>query len=167
MIVQSRLSMRPGVAAALALLCACGEEPEPFDQTALDCNDRLSKAEVFSLLGATEALPPAPDAAAAAADGVAEYEPRSGHALLAIDPLVVPYKAKVPEHCVPLGEEFVSTLRICVDAAGDASGLTILDGSLPIIDSQLPYVIARWRYQPYVVDGLATPFCYHLNYRVR
>lgn len=163
---------RSPVAAALALLCACGgatesEEPESFEPASLDCNAPLSEEQIFVLLGATEAAPPAPDEAAAASLGVVQEEARSGHALLATNPQQAPYKVNVPEHCIPLGDEFVSTLRICVDAAGEVSGVTILSGSLPIIDSQLSYVIARWRYQPYVVDGLATPFCYHLNYRVR
>jgi hypothetical protein len=58
-------------------------------------------------------------------------------------------------------------VKICVDAAGNVSAVTILMTSLPIIDSQLPYVISRWRYRPYVVEGRPTPSCYNTKYTVR
>jgi hypothetical protein len=162
------------------MLCssACGgesdsEAPEwesrtdPIDPATLDCNTPVPEQFIAAMGGAVEAAPPVPDAAALESMGVVELGTQDGHSLLAIDPQVDPYKVSVPEHCVPLGQEFVATLKICVDAAGTVSGVTFLMNALPIIDSQLPYVIARWRFDPYLVEGRATPFCYVLNYRVR
>jgi hypothetical protein len=44
---------------------------------------------------------------------------------------------------------------------------TLLKKSLPIIDSQLPIVIGRWRYQPYPKGGKPTPSCYATRYRMK
>lgn len=92
---------------------------------------------------------------------------RQGHRLLAIDPKERPYKVNVPRQYVVCGEEYVSQIRICVSEAGLVSSMWILKHSIPVIDLQLPAVVLRWRYEPYLVDGRATAFCYPLNYRVR
>jgi hypothetical protein len=89
-----------------------------------------------------------------------------GHWLLAIDPRVRPYRVTVPEICVSEGETYSSIVSICVDESGFVSDVTILQPSIRFIDDQLPVVIRRWRYEPYLVDGRPTPFCYPLRYTV-
>jgi hypothetical protein len=106
------------------------------------------------------------DAAGAGAPGGVVDLP-SGQALLAIDPNVNPFKVRIPEICVSEGETYSSVVRICVNAAGAVSQVTILQPSLPIIDEQLPSIIGRWQYNPYLVDGRPTPFCYPLRHTVQ
>jgi hypothetical protein len=162
-----------GVALGLLWSSACGGDtvdPEARDAdgaATLDCNAPLSPPLIAELTGATGAAPEVPEAPALESIGGAEQGDQAGHSLLAINPLEAPYKVFVPEYCVPPGEMYSSVLKICVDAAGNVSAVTILTTSLPIIDSQLPYVVSRWRYHPYVVEGLATPFCYNTKYTVR
>jgi protein TonB len=92
---------------------------------------------------------------------------KAGHSLLAINPQVRPYKVNIPEEYVSRGDEYVTQLRICVTAQGTVSSVKILRPSIPAIDLQIPNVIPRWRYKPYLVDGRPTEFCYPMNYRVR
>ena len=92
---------------------------------------------------------------------------KAGHSLLAINPQVRPYKVNVPEEYVSRGDEYVAQIRICVDASGTVSSVKILKPSIPVIDLQIPQVIPRWKYKPYLVEGKPTPFCYPMNYRVR
>lgn len=92
---------------------------------------------------------------------------KAGHSLLAINPQVRPYKVNVPEEYVARGDEFVSQIRICVAADGSVASVKILKPSISVIDLQIPQVIPRWRYKPYLVEGRPTPFCYAMNYRVR
>lgn len=92
---------------------------------------------------------------------------KAGHSLLAINPLVRPYRVNVPEEYVARGEEFVTQIRICVSAQGTVSSVRVLKPSIPVIDLQIPQVIPKWRYKPYLVEGRPTPFCYPMNYRVR
>jgi hypothetical protein len=163
---------RPAAVAALGLLCssACVDtEPEDVDAielSALDCAEPLPLRFITEMGGSTEPAPSLPDATVAASRD-SDLTSLEGHGLLTIDPQLNPYKVRVPEHCVPLGQEYVAIVNICVDTAGEVSSVTSLQSTLPIIDSQLPYVIGRWRYNPYLVAGTATPFCYNLRYRVR
>jgi hypothetical protein len=92
---------------------------------------------------------------------------RAGHALLAINPTLKPYRPAIPDECVPRGEVQTSIVQICVSPEGYVSGVKILQESLPIIDSQLPTVMGRWRYHPYLEDGKPTAFCYQITYHVR
>lgn len=92
---------------------------------------------------------------------------RAGHSLLKINPHVRPYKVNVPEEYVARGDEYVTQIRICVNAQGTVSSVRILKPSIPVIDLQIPKVIPRWKYKPYLVAGQPTPFCYPMNYRVR
>jgi periplasmic protein TonB len=92
---------------------------------------------------------------------------KAGHSLLAINPQVRPYKVNVPEEYVSRGDEYVAQIRICVNAQGAVSSVKILRPSIPVIDIQIPQVIPKWRYKPYLVDGKPTDFCYPMNYRVR
>jgi protein TonB len=92
---------------------------------------------------------------------------KAGHSLLAVNPLVRPYKVNIPEEYVARGDEYVAQIRICVNADGSVANVKILRPSIPVIDLQIPQVIPRWRYRPYLVEGKPTPFCYPMNYRVR
>jgi TonB family protein len=73
----------------------------------------------------------------------------------------------IPEEYVARGDEYFTTLSICVAANGTVQNVRILKPSIPVIDSQIPQVIPRWKYKPYLVDGQPTGFCYNMNYRVR
>jgi protein TonB len=92
---------------------------------------------------------------------------KAGHSLLAINPQVRPYKVNIPEEYVARGDEYVSQIRICVNAQGNVSSVKILKPSISVIDLQIPQVIPRWKYKPYMLNGKPTDFCYPMNYRVR
>jgi periplasmic protein TonB len=92
---------------------------------------------------------------------------KAGHSLLAVNPQVRPYKVNIPEEYVARGDEYFATISICVNANGTVQNVRILKPSIPVIDAQIPQVIPRWKYKPYLVDGQPTGFCYNMNYRVR
>jgi protein TonB len=85
---------------------------------------------------------------------------------LLIDPNAEPYRVKLPPPLARSGETYVAMLRICVSAQGSVTGVQLMKGASPAIDTQFPRVIGRWRYRPLMADGQATPFCYLLRYEV-
>jgi len=109
-------------------------------------------------------LPPVALAGPAAAAVPQQLRTTKGHSLLAINPQAPGYKVSVPAQCTSQAHPLVSRVRICVSVEGTVSSVQILKASLPILDSQLPTVLRRWRFHSYVKDGQATPFCYVLHY---
>jgi TonB family protein len=91
---------------------------------------------------------------------------RQQHELLAIDPQARPYRVRLPQAYVEAGDEFVSRVRVCVTESGAVANVDVLRPSIAAVDEQLPKVISRWHYRPYVIEGQATAFCYPMNYRV-
>lgn len=107
-----------------------------------------------------------PATASGAVSTVAFDGGRQQHELLAIDPQARAYRVLLPGAYVDNGDEFVSRVRICVDESGEVSHVDVIEPSIAAVDEQLPEVIARWHYRPYVLEGHATAFCYPMNYRV-
>jgi outer membrane biosynthesis protein TonB len=91
---------------------------------------------------------------------------RQQHELLAIDPQARPYRVQLPAVYVDDGDEYVSRVRVCVTEAGEVANVDVLRPSIAAVDEQLPKIISRWHYRPYVIEGQATAFCYPMNYRV-
>jgi len=85
---------------------------------------------------------------------------------LLIDPNAERYRVKLPPPLARSGEVYVAMLRVCVSAQGTVTGVQLIKGASPAIDSQFPSVIGRWRYRPLLADGQPTPFCYPLRYEV-
>jgi len=85
---------------------------------------------------------------------------------LAIDPNADPYKVTLPPPLARTGMKFSAVVRICVSAQGAVSEVKLLRGADPAIDSQIPTVLGRWRYRPYMIDGKPVPFCFPLRYDV-
>lgn len=92
---------------------------------------------------------------------------RVGNNLLAINPRVRPYKVQVDEELIERGDVKSATVRICVSAQGTVKSVQIIKRSIPPIDAQLPTVIGRWKYKPYIVDGKPAEFCYPMLYTVK
>jgi hypothetical protein len=92
---------------------------------------------------------------------------RERHQLLAIDPQSRPYRVLVPEDYLAGGEEYVSRVRICVSESGEVANVDVLRPSISAVDTQLPEIISRWHYRPYVTEGRVAAFCYPMDYRVR
>lgn len=90
---------------------------------------------------------------------------RSGLDLLAIDRDAPAYKARVPYYCTG-GAPVSSKVRICASLTGSVTSVQILEPSLPVLDRQLPEVIGRWQFRPYVLNGSARPFCFVTTYDV-
>jgi hypothetical protein len=152
--VSARVPPAPGdLVSSVAAMPPDGYE-DPVNQPAPKAHEAQSIEPIIPALPPDSTLPPTLTSVA-------------GRRLLAIDPQVNPYKVNVPREYVACGDEFVSQVRICVTEAGTVSSVQVLRLSIPVIDLQLPVVLARWRYFPYVVDGRATAFCYALNYAVR
>jgi hypothetical protein len=90
----------------------------------------------------------------------------AAHARLAIDPREAPYAVTLPSNYDKCRVSTRSTVLICVSEVGNVRSAELVSTSLPVIDTQLPGVISRWTYQPFLVNGRAMPFCYLMNYRV-
>jgi len=91
---------------------------------------------------------------------------RTGHGRLAIDPEADMYKVHVPTALNRAGMQFSAIVRVAVNAQGMVTNVTVLKGADPAIDAQIPVVIRRWRYHPYVVDGRPVPFTYAFRYDI-
>jgi len=85
---------------------------------------------------------------------------------LAIDPNLDQYKVSLPPPLARTGMKFSAVVRICVSAQGTVTEVKLLKGADPAIDSQIPTVLGRWRYRPYMIDGKPVPFCFPLRYDV-
>jgi len=85
---------------------------------------------------------------------------------LLIDPNAEPYKVTLPPPLQRTGMKFSAVVRVCVSAQGTVSEVKLLRGADPAIDSQIPTVLGRWRYRPYMIDGHPVPFCYTIRYDV-
>lgn len=88
---------------------------------------------------------------------------QNGKELLAIDPRVPPYRANIPEICVG-NFQSASVLQICVSDDGKVTGVEILEPSVPWLDRQVPEVIGRWQFRPFLLHGRAQPFCFTARY---
>jgi hypothetical protein len=104
-----------------------------------------------------------------ASEGGKQLSMQAGNRLLAIDPSLRPYRVHVPAELterMSSGEKISPLLDICVSAQGSVKSVKIVTGSLPGVDAQIPTVISRWRYRPYLVDGKPEPFCYRTRYSI-
>jgi protein TonB len=95
---------------------------------------------------------------------------RAGNELLIINPNQRPYRLNLPEELsdrMGTGETIGPILQICVTAQGTVQNVRIVKPSIPLIDTQIPVVIPRWRYRPLLISGQAQPFCYVTKYSLR
>jgi periplasmic protein TonB len=92
--------------------------------------------------------------------------PQVGRLQLLIDPEDPRYKVSLPPPLARAGMSFSAVLRVCVSAQGTVTEVKILRGADPAIDPQIPQVLGRWRYRPYMLDGRPIPFCYMLRYEI-
>jgi periplasmic protein TonB len=121
----------------------------------------VSGGVVGGVVGAAPAPPPPPKAA-----GPKIVSAKIARGQLLIDPNAEAYRVKLPPALARTGETYIAMLRICVSAQGGVTGVQLMKGASPAIDSQFPRVIGRWRYRPLLADGQPTPFCYLLRYEV-
>jgi len=89
-----------------------------------------------------------------------------GRALLLIDPNKDPYVVNLPPPLVRANVKFTADVYICVSAEGRVTNVKVVRGADPSIDPQIPVVLGRWRYRPYMIDGKPTPFCWPLRYQI-
>ena len=89
-----------------------------------------------------------------------------GHGLLRINPNSDAYRVRPPGALDRSGQAFKATVKICVAANGGVSNVSVLRSAGPAIDSQIPAVLSRWRYRPFMEAGQAKPFCYTLAYEI-
>ena len=109
--------------------------------------------------------PPPPSAST----GSQRLSMQAGNRLLAINPNLRPYRVYLPEEFAQrmgTGDKISPVLEICVSAQGSVKSVTILTGSIPAVDVQIPTVISRWKYRPYLVDAKPEPFCYRTRYSI-
>lgn len=104
-----------------------------------------------------------------ASTGPQQLSMQAGNRLLAINPSLRPYRVQVPEEFtqrMSTGDKISPVLEICVTAQGSVKSVTIVTGSIPVVDAQIPMVIPRWKYRPYLVDGKPESFCYVTRYSI-
>lgn len=89
-----------------------------------------------------------------------------GRALLMINPNEDPYIVHLPPPLVRAKVKFTALVYICVSAEGRVTSAKLVKSVDPAIDPQIPVVLGRWRYRPYMVDGKPTPFCWPLKYLI-
>jgi hypothetical protein len=73
----------------------------------------------------------------------------------------------LPPQCLNNVAQYSATVVICVSEQGTVSSVEVRRRTIPFIDEQLPVVLSRWTYNPYLVAGVPTPFCYPLKYTIR
>ncbi|HET9953413.1 MAG TPA: hypothetical protein VFQ61_02855 [Polyangiaceae bacterium] len=99
---------------------------------------------------------------------VVQVTPQIARHLLLVDPNVEPYRVPVPRALQRSGVDLSQTIvKLCADARGAVTQVTIVKGGIAAIDAQLPTVLRRWRYRPMRVDGTAVDFCYVFRYDLR
>jgi hypothetical protein len=127
------------------------------------------------VVSAPVVLPPPPAVAPAsipkprpapASSGPQMLRSKIAHGRLAIDPNQDRYRVTLPPALGRSGHAFTATVRICVSEQGTVTGVTILKSAGPGLDPQIPSVLGRWRYRPWLEDGRAVPFCYSLRYEI-
>ncbi len=155
--IRRRMAETWAVGLSVLALSACLGRPEAKAEYA--CRPYESKS------GSGEALRFDFDVHAGENPGAEADRLDTAHQLLAIDPRQNPYRVKVATRCAKYAP-YHTQLVICVSAAGLVTSLEILERTIPSIDEQLPQVISRWRFRPYMRDGTPTPFCYPLQYTI-
>jgi hypothetical protein len=91
---------------------------------------------------------------------------QNARALLLINPNVDPYVVRLPPALARANATFSADVYICVSAEGHVTSVRLMRGADPAIDAQIPTVLGRWRYRPYVIDGKPVPFCWPLRYQI-
>ena len=89
-----------------------------------------------------------------------------GHGLLRINPNSETYRVRLPGALDRAGQVFKATVKICVAEDGGVSSVNVLQSAGPAIDPQIPEVLSRWRYRPFLEAGRPTAFCYTLAYQI-
>ena len=144
-----------------------GEDPAETDDAAPGDDEGKDNGVIGGVPGGPEGsvAPPRPEESR----GPKLISMQAGNQLLAINPNVRPYRVNVPEEVtsrMSAGEKISPVVRICVTKAGSVESVVVVKGSIPMIDQQVPIVLGRWRYEPYVVDGRPQAFCYVTRYSI-
>jgi protein TonB len=78
---------------------------------------------------------------------------------LIINPQDERYKVTLPPSLNRPGIRFKAVVMICISAQGTVTSVRVLRGADPAIDSQIPVVLKRWLYRPFMVNGHPEPAC--------
>lgn len=155
--------------ACALLLTACIGKAEPKGPTEVELCGSDVPHEVVASLSPTpgNASPSALSAGGSTRTGISSLSSKVGHGLLAIDVNQRPFKPTIPGRCVTRGTSYALRLWVCVSEEGAVSDVTITRPSRAILNERVPEAVRLWKYRPYLVDGVAKPFCYPLVYRVQ
>jgi hypothetical protein len=61
------------------------------------------------------------------------------------------------------GARYKAQMEICVAPDGHVSDVGFRSDPTPALDSVLQAAVRGWRYRPFLVDGVPTPFCHRIN----
>lgn len=140
------------------------EEPEEEEQEVEGVEGGVEGGVPGGVPAVREAPPPPPPPKKP--EGPAMVAPQVAAKLLAIDPNSPRYRPKMSKELKESGKTYVAVLRVCADAKGHVTSVSLLRGAHPSLDSQLPTVIGRWRYRPFKINGQKSPFCTNLRYEI-
>src|SRR6185295_14633411 len=92
-------------------------------------------------------------------------KPSFSRALLAIDPKDERHRPDIPPEFASAhaGEVYSWRVKICVSAAGNVTGATVLDRVHPLLDRRIGRAIETWRYVPAQQGGRAVHTCTALS----
>jgi hypothetical protein len=94
--------------------------------------------------------------------------PSVGRVQLAIDPNVPPYRPILPPEARRPGFVYWGLLKVCADAQGTVTRVTTIKPfSYLDLDQTVQETVRTWRYRPYLINGVPTPFCTPVRIELR
>jgi TonB family protein len=111
-------------------------------------------------------VPPVPPVAAPGAPPAARVAaaPPSVHpvfekAVRLTDPQRDPNRVRVPADLARPGATFSALVQVCISATGVVTSASVVEGTHPRLDPQIPRTLKRWRYAPARQNGQPISSC--------
>jgi outer membrane biosynthesis protein TonB len=148
---------------------AAPEEAPPAPRTAENASHASTSVPQIAPQATTSAMvaaAPSPVRGGSSAAGDPTRAPRSTPVFLPAD--VATYLRaqdefpSLPSSLRHRGAHYQAKLEICVAADGRVTDVGFRSEPAPALDSVLQAAVRGWRYRPFLVDGVATPFCHRM-----
>jgi serine/threonine-protein kinase len=94
--------------------------------------------------------------------------PNVGRGQLAIDPNDPRYRPTLPPEARRPGMVYWGLLKVCADSDGTVVRTSVIKAfNHPGLDETVQDTVRRWRYRPYLINGVPTPFCTPVRIELR